>query len=85
MFLLVLLFSLQANRVSFTNRNWTVDGHALESELHIERVRLINDFVANGYGILTLDHQKEYAAFCIPPPKRPSTPLCSPLPPSTPI
>ena len=25
----------------------------------IQRVRLVNDFVANGYGLLTLDHEKE--------------------------
>jgi len=48
------------NKVKMTNRgSWVIDGGLLEHELRITRVRLINDFVAQGYGILTLDHDTE--------------------------
>ena len=50
---------VESNRVSFTNRDWVIDGAALEKSLGIAKVRLINDFVANGYGLLTLDEGKE--------------------------
>lgn len=50
---------VEANRVHFTNRNWTIDGGQLSSALGIARVRLVNDFVAAGYGLLTLDRDKE--------------------------
>ena len=44
------------NTVEFTNRKeWVVNGEELQTALKIPSVRLINDFVANGYGILTLD------------------------------
>mmetsp|Transcript_75069 Transcript_75069/g.150907 ORF Transcript_75069/g.150907 Transcript_75069/m.150907 type:complete len:476 (-) Transcript_75069:27-1454(-) len=46
---------VNSNRVVFTNNGWTIDGTSLESELKINRVTLMNDFVANGYGLLTLD------------------------------
>ena len=44
---------VESNRVVFTNRNWVIDGADLEKTLGIQRVRLVNDFVANGYGLLT--------------------------------
>eukprot|EP00968_Pinguiococcus_pyrenoidosus_P022594 scaffold3307_cov265-Pinguiococcus_pyrenoidosus.AAC.20 len=47
------------NRVIFTNRDWTIDGNLLEDGLGISKVRLINDFVANGYGLLTLDESPD--------------------------
>eukprot|EP00965_Chrysotila_dentata_P237863 6202164-Pleurochrysis_carterae.AAC.1 len=47
------------NAVTFTNRNWRIDGPEVESSLGIKKVRLINDFVANGYGLLTLDKVNE--------------------------
>ena len=50
---------VEANRVHFTNRNWAIDGAQLASALGIARIRLINDFVAVGYGLLTLDREKE--------------------------
>ena len=50
---------VESNRVVFTNRNWVIDGADLEKTLGIQRVRLVNDFVANGYGLLTRDHEKE--------------------------
>lgn len=43
-----------ANRVRFTNLDWTVDGFELASKFDIKRVEIINDFVAQGYGTLTL-------------------------------
>ena len=46
---------VESNRVNFTNRDWVIDGAKLEASLGIAKVRLINDFVANGYGLLTLD------------------------------
>jgi len=43
------------DRCPFTNGKWKqvtlVDGRELERELGIKRVRLLNDFVANGYGL----------------------------------
>jgi len=50
---------VEANAVDFTNRNWRIDGAELEKTLGIAKVRLINDFVAAGYGLLTLDEEKE--------------------------
>ncbi|KAG2771220.1 hypothetical protein Pcac1_g17783 [Phytophthora cactorum] len=44
------------NTVDFTNVEfgWKIDGSSLEKELGIKTVRLINDFAAMGYGLLTL-------------------------------
>lgn len=42
------------NRCRLTNLDWHIDGHALEKKHKIGRLELINDFVAQGYGILTL-------------------------------
>lgn len=38
---------------------WVVDGAEMSASLGMEEVRLINDFVANGYGLLTLDEATE--------------------------
>mmetsp|Transcript_44921 Transcript_44921/g.123116 ORF Transcript_44921/g.123116 Transcript_44921/m.123116 type:complete len:485 (-) Transcript_44921:282-1736(-) len=48
---------VENNTVTFTSIKpaWTIDGNALADELNIENVKLMNDFVANGYGLLTLD------------------------------
>ena len=44
------------NAVTFTNRDgWKIDGKHLESLLGISRVTLCNDFLAVGYGLLTLE------------------------------
>eukprot|EP00191_Tetraselmis_sp_GSL018_P000149 CAMPEP_0177608860 /NCGR_PEP_ID=MMETSP0419_2-20121207/18720_1 /TAXON_ID=582737 /ORGANISM="Tetraselmis sp., Strain GSL018" /LENGTH=347 /DNA_ID=CAMNT_0019103625 /DNA_START=406 /DNA_END=1449 /DNA_ORIENTATION=- len=49
------------NRVAFTNRSsWVIDGEELSAELGIGRVHLINDFVANGYGLLALKDEETY-------------------------
>jgi len=42
------------NSVRITNLPWIVDGTTLARELELERVRLINDLVATGYGIAAL-------------------------------
>ncbi|CAI5710724.1 unnamed protein product [Peronospora destructor] len=44
------------NTVEFTNikDGWKIDGPGLERELGIATVKLINDFAAMGYGLLTL-------------------------------
>jgi glucokinase len=43
------------NHVTMTNRNWDISGAELAQKLGIRVVRLVNDFVAAGYGLLTLD------------------------------
>jgi len=50
------------NAVTFTNREgdgWHLDGKKMAREFGIREVNLVNDFVALGYGLLTLDHRKE--------------------------
>jgi glucokinase len=48
------------NAVRFTNRlSWSIQGDLLGSELGIKSIRLINDFLAVGYGLLTLDEDNE--------------------------
>jgi len=44
------------NRATLTNRkSWTIDGNELQKELAIGSVLVINDFLAVGYGLLTLE------------------------------
>lgn len=43
-----------------TNLNWVLDARRLETELNLTSVRLINDFVAVGYGVLGLDAEDVY-------------------------
>eukprot|EP00172_Hildenbrandia_rubra_P004537 Plantae.Rhodophyta-Hildenbrandia_rubra.ctg9345.p1 GENE.Plantae.Rhodophyta-Hildenbrandia_rubra.ctg9345~~Plantae.Rhodophyta-Hildenbrandia_rubra.ctg9345.p1 ORF type:complete len:426 (+),score=65.12 Plantae.Rhodophyta-Hildenbrandia_rubra.ctg9345:187-1464(+) len=46
---------VSSNRINFTNREgWIIDAHDIKQEFPIKEVRLINDFVANGYGLLGL-------------------------------
>lgn len=47
------------NCVTLTNRSqWVINGNSLTTEFNVQTpVKLINDFVAAGYGLLTLDHQ----------------------------
>jgi glucokinase len=42
-----------------TNLGWQLDARQIEAELGIPQVRLINDFAAVGYGILTLKPEDE--------------------------
>ncbi len=41
-------------KVQLTNLSWEVDGDAIESRFGIERVELLNDFAAAGYGLEAL-------------------------------
>lgn len=43
------------NSSELTNLSWSLTGDRLINELSIERVKLINDFAAIGYGVLGLD------------------------------
>ncbi len=47
--------SIVDNKCHMVNLGWTLDSHKLASDLGIERVVLINDFTAVGYGILGLE------------------------------
>lgn len=48
------------NSVTFTNRSdWTIDGYRLEVSFGIAKVTLCNDFLAVGYGLLTLEEDTE--------------------------
>lgn len=48
------------NMVRFTNRDtWSIDGDKLQEDMGIRRIRLMNDFVAVGYGLLTLNEETE--------------------------
>ena len=50
------------NTVNFTNiaSGWFIDGKALEKELGVPHVLLVNDFTAMGYGLLTLKPDECY-------------------------
>lgn len=44
------------NHINFTNREgWIIDGSSIKEEFGIDTVELINDFVANGYGLMSLN------------------------------
>lgn len=43
------------NTSSLTNLSWSLDGDRLAQELHLDKVLLINDFAAVGYGVLGLE------------------------------
>lgn len=43
-----------ANQCRLTNIDWVIRGSELQKELGIGKAEIINDFVAQGYGILTL-------------------------------
>jgi glucokinase len=48
------------NQVNFTNReSWNLQGEAIAAAVNIKKVRLVNDFLAVGYGILTLNDETE--------------------------
>jgi glucokinase len=49
------------NQVVFTNRDWRANGDELAAALSIKKLLIINDFVAIGYGLLTLDESRECA------------------------
>lgn len=43
------------NTCNLTNLSWLLDSAELQQDLHIEKISLINDFVAVGYGIAGLE------------------------------
>lgn len=46
------------NRINFTNREgWILDAEDIRHSFGIQSVMLLNDFVSNGYGLLTLDEE----------------------------
>eukprot|EP00930_Biecheleria_cincta_P021275 TRINITY_DN15807_c0_g1_i1.p1 TRINITY_DN15807_c0_g1~~TRINITY_DN15807_c0_g1_i1.p1 ORF type:complete len:416 (-),score=70.44 TRINITY_DN15807_c0_g1_i1:76-1323(-) len=47
------------NTCKFVNLGWEINGRQIEEDLDITRVELINDFVAQGYGLLTVDREKD--------------------------
>ena len=50
------------NSVAFTNlaiKGWRIDGDSMKSNWKMGRVKLVNDFLAQGYGVLTLN-ENEY-------------------------
>lgn len=48
------------NRAKLTNRSsWIIDGDLIAAEIGIKHNRVINDFLAMGYGILTLKEETE--------------------------
>lgn len=47
------------NRINFTNQDgWIIDGRQIQMDFGIDKVQLINDFVANGHGLLSLSKQE---------------------------
>lgn len=49
---------ITGNSASLTNRNWLLNVNELQDSFHIGTVVLVNDFVANGYGLLTLQRSE---------------------------
>jgi glucokinase len=45
------------DQVKFTNLPWSIDLKQLKHELKQEKIALVNDFQAIGYGITTLNHE----------------------------
>lgn len=43
------------NTCNLVNLGWRLEGHQIAREMGIHRVQLINDFEAQGYGVLTVD------------------------------
>jgi len=47
------------NKCNLVNLGWKLDGNQIAEDLGMREVYLMNDFEAQGYGILTLDHKTE--------------------------
>jgi glucokinase len=45
---------VNSNKCRYTNLDWVVNGDELAEHLGIGRIEIINDFLAQGYGVLTL-------------------------------
>ncbi|ACB49946.1 glucokinase [Crocosphaera subtropica ATCC 51142] len=61
------------NTSELTNLSWSLTGDRLEKQLSLERVNLINDFAAIGYGILGLEKDDLYILQDMEP--KPNTPM----------
>mmetsp|Transcript_1432 Transcript_1432/g.5745 ORF Transcript_1432/g.5745 Transcript_1432/m.5745 type:complete len:436 (+) Transcript_1432:90-1397(+) len=46
-------------RCNFVNRGWVISARQMEVDIGIEKIELINDFAAQGYGIISLDPKTE--------------------------
>ena len=57
----------EGDRVTFTNLGWRIEARLLEAEFRMKSgtMRLVNDFVANGFGVVTL-REGDYATLCGP-------------------
>jgi len=62
------------NTVRYTNLDWVVSGYELQETLNIPKVEIINDFVAQGYGALTLNDKEVISVNSAEP--VPGAPLC---------
>ena len=48
------------NSATLTNRSWLIDSTTIQRIFsHSKTIHIINDFVAQGYGVLTLNHENE--------------------------
>ena len=48
------------NKATLTNReHWEIDGETLAKALGLKRIQVVNDFVAMGFGLLTLNEDTE--------------------------
>jgi glucokinase len=54
---LVVAGPVRANKSVLTNVNWTLDGDQMAVELNMRSVRILNDFVGIGYGLLALKRE----------------------------
>ncbi|NET53543.1 MAG: glucokinase [Merismopedia sp. SIO2A8] len=61
------------NQSSLTNLSWLLEGDRLQRELNIAQVKLINDFVAIGYGVLGVAETDIHPLQVAPP--QPNTPI----------
>mmetsp|Transcript_11568 Transcript_11568/g.24365 ORF Transcript_11568/g.24365 Transcript_11568/m.24365 type:complete len:411 (-) Transcript_11568:157-1389(-) len=57
------------NSATFVNLGWTIRGDQLQQDHNIKRVVLINDFAAQGFGMLTLNPRKDCDILQDVPPK----------------
>ncbi len=59
--------SIVDSKCYMVNLGWTIDARELEQNLGIEKVVLINDFTAVGYGVLGLDRSDLLTLQAVPP------------------
>jgi len=64
---------VQDNTCVLTNLDWQLEGDRLARDLALERVQLINDFAAIGYGILALKEDDVYVLHAAKP--NPAAPI----------